>query len=389
MTNHYSWGARWILPIDQPPIENGLLTVVDGRIESIKPGKRNQATEDLGEAALMPLFVNAHTHLEFSSLPKPLGQPGMVITDWIREVIKWRSEQTPAEKNQAIAMGLKESLVCGSTGIGEIATTPWFNELALSEDILVRCFVERLGTNPDTSISQITEAKNWLQDVDPESFWMPGLSPHAPYSICDELFRDCMAWAEEDDLPVAMHLAESRAELEFIETGKGPFRQLFESLGIPAPTQNRKTLIDYLQTLSRAKHALIVHGNYLSTPEFDFIAECSNLSVVFCPRTHAYFKHDPYPLIQMLDRNIDVAVGTDSRASNPDLNVLYELQEIRRQFPNIPATKILEMGTLAGARALQLDSEIGTLSPGRRGEFLTIPLEPTSEPEEAILNFEF
>ena len=389
MTNHYSWGARWIIPIDQPPIENGLLTVVDGRIESIKPGKRNEAKEDLGDAALMPLFVNAHTHLEFSSLSQPLGQPGMVITDWILEVIKWRSEQTPAQKNQAIAMGLKESLVCGSTGLGEIATTPWFNELALSEDILVRCFVERLGSNPDTAMSQIAEAKGWLQDANENLSWRPGLSPHAPYSTCDALFRNCMTWAEQDDLPVAMHLAESREELQFMKTGQGPFQQLFEKLGVPISPPAKKKPLDYLKALSKAQQALIVHGNYLTTPDLEFIAEHPNLSVVFCPRTHAFFNHDPYPITQMLERNINVAVGTDSRASNPDLNLLHELQVIRRRFPNISATKILEMGTLAGARALKLDLEIGTLSPGRRGEFLTIPLESTTEPAEAILNFDF
>ncbi len=388
MTNSYSWGAKWIIPIDQPPIENGCLTVVDGVIASLEPNRQSDATEDLGEVALIPLFVNAHTHLEFSGLSEPLGEPGMLITDWILQVIKYRSEQTAEQKNAAVADGLKESLVCGTTGIGEIATHAWFQELALTDDILVRCFVERLGSSEIAS-AQIEEAKNWLANHAVNDVWYPGVSPHAPYSVSDELFQGLIDWAIAESLPTAMHLAESREELQFMETGKGAFRDLLETLNVPLPTYTKRRPLDYLKKLSLAPKPLVIHGNYLNVAELDFIGQHPHFNVVFCPRTHAYFEHEPYPLKDLLRRDIDVAIGTDSRASNPDLNMLAELQEVHRRFPDIAPEKILEMGTLAGARALQFENQMGTLTPGKRGEFLTIPLEPTMTPLESILNIEF
>ena len=388
MTNSYSWGAKWIIPIDQPPIENGCLTVVDGVITSLEPNRQNDATEDLGDVALIPLFVNAHTHLEFSGLNRPLGEPGMRITDWILQVIEYRSEQTVEQKNAAIADGLKESLVCGTTGIGEIATHPWFQELALTDDILIRCFIERLGSATVVS-TQIQEAKRWLNHHTAHDVWYPGVSPHAPYSVSDELFHGLLDWAVTESLPTAMHLAESREELQFMETGEGPFRDLLEALNVPLPAHTQRRPLDYLNKLSRVPKPLVVHGNYLNGKELDFIAEHANFNVIFCPRTHAYFEHAPYPLEDLLRRNIDVAIGTDSRASNPDLNMLAELQEVHRCFPDIAPEKILEMGTLAGARALQFEHQMGSLTPGKRGEFLTIPLESTMTPMESILSIEF
>src|SRR5205823_10181172 len=111
--------------------------------------------------------------------------------------------------------------------------------------------------------------------------------------------------------------------------------------------------LDYLQTLATAHRALVIHGNYLAADEIQLLAahrDC--MSVVYCPRTHAYFGHEHYPLSQMLAAGVRVAVGTDSRASNPDLRLLAELRYIARHHPAIPRDVILRQGTLAGAEAL-------------------------------------
>ena len=98
------------------------------------------------------------------------------------------------------------------------------------------------------------------------------------------------------------------------------------------------------------------------------------MSAIYCPRTHAWFAHDPYPLEEMLAAGVNVAFGTDSRASSPDLNLLEEMRAVARRHPAVPTAKIVEMGTLSGARALGLDKELGTLEPGKLARFAVVEL---------------
>ena len=183
-----------------------------------------------------------------------------------------------------------------------------------------------------------------------------------------------------------MHLAESRQELQWLHSGGGPFGDMLEWLGVPDASCPGRNALHYLQALSTTVNALIIHGNYLSSAEMDFIGNQENMHLVYCPRTHQFFGHDRYPLHELLARNINVAVGTDSRASNPDLDLLKELRQIRSSFPDLSPQLILEMGTINGARALEFDDRWGSLTPGKQGEFLAVPLANNKDPLESILD---
>jgi cytosine/adenosine deaminase-related metal-dependent hydrolase len=127
--------------------------------------------------------------------------------------------------------------------------------------------------------------------------------------------------------------------------------------------------------LATAHHALVIHGNYLATDETEFAAaQRERMTVVYCPRTHAYFGHEPYPLEKMLAAGVRVAVGTDSRASNPDLNLWSELRHIAQHHPAVRPEDILQMGTLAGAEALGLADEYGSITPGKLARLAVVPL---------------
>jgi cytosine/adenosine deaminase-related metal-dependent hydrolase len=122
--------------------------------------------------------------------------------------------------------------------------------------------------------------------------------------------------------------------------------------------------------------ALVVHGNYLDAQAMDFLAAARRpMYVVYCPRTHAYFNHEPYPLAELLRRNIPVAVGTDSRASNPDLSVLAELRHVAEQFPAIPLEEVLSMGTTVGAAALMRSDECGSIEVGKSADLAVVDLD--------------
>ena len=128
----------------------------------------------------------------------------------------------------------------------------------------------------------------------------------------------------------------------------------------------RRSIKAYLGRLSQAPRSLVVHGNYLDSGELDLVQRNKNMSIVFCPRTHQFFQHSPYPLKEMLKRQINVAVGTDSRASSPDLNLFADLQLVANEFPDLSAMEVLKLGTINGALALGMESQIGTLSVGKQ-----------------------
>jgi cytosine/adenosine deaminase-related metal-dependent hydrolase len=147
--------------------------------------------------------------------------------------------------------------------------------------------------------------------------------------------------------------------------------------------------LEYLCLLSAAERVLVIHGNYLNRTELAFLAErAGRMSVVYCPRTHDYFRHAPYPLAEMLSRGVALALGTDSRASNPDLSLFEEMRFAARSHPAVSPKQILELGTIAGARALGIDGEAGSLTAGKRADLaiVALPDRDAADPHELLLD---
>jgi cytosine/adenosine deaminase-related metal-dependent hydrolase len=186
-----------------------------------------------------------------------------------------------------------------------------------------------------------------------------------------------IALACERNLPVAFHLAETADEIEFLRAGTGPFQQLLEERGMwdAAAVPRGSRPLDYLRLLAPAPRSLVIHGNYLDTEDYAFLAiHRHRMSLVYCPRTHEYFGHPPWPLAQLLAAGVHVAIGTDSRASNPDLDLLAEVRHIAQTHVTMDPHEILRLGTIAGAEALGQGDEIGSLTPGKLANLIAIPL---------------
>ncbi|MCE9608511.1 MAG: amidohydrolase family protein [Planctomycetia bacterium] len=372
--------ARRILPIEGPPLEQGYLTVVGERIAALGPkqdvGARadHGRTIDLGDVTLLPGFVNAHTHLEFGDLLQPLGRAGMRFPDWIREVLKYR-RTVEFDPVRALHTGLREATRFGTTLIGDIASSaPDTLFDATPPDAAVVSFVELIGLGESRSAGQQARLDEFLARADvPNS--LRGISPHAPYTVRPALIEAALARSREQRVPTAMHLAESREELQLLHSGTGPFCELLRELGAWDPTAIPLGTVplDYLRTLSRAHRALVVHGNYLAPDEIEFLAaHADRMTVVYCPRTHAYFGHEPHPLPQLLAAGAAVALGTDGRCTNPDLNLLAEMRTVARAFPQLAPERIVRLGTLDGAQALGLHQEAGSLRPGKLADFIAV-----------------
>lgn len=375
--------ARWVFPVTGPPLENGTVEITAGRISAVHD-RTGPCSIDLGNAAIIPGLVNAHTHLELSDIATPL-QPPVPFTAWLLSVIGHRRTRRlgvyvpgsapPASRAElaAIRRGREECLAGGTTTIGDIAGSVSSALESAAPGPRVVAFLESRGLARERLRSEIAAAGTHLAGA---SGTLRGLSPHAPYSVHPELFRGLVDLAVGRHAPVAMHLAETCEELDLLANGTGPFVPFLEELGVWQPDAIPRGCrpLDYLRELARVEHALAIHGNYLEEEEQDFLNKHPNVSVVYCPRTHAFFGHEPHPWRKLIARGVNVALGTDSRASNPDLSLWNEVLFLRARTPDLDPAVLLTLGTLNGATALGLDAETGSLTVGKSADLAVIAL---------------
>ncbi len=426
--------ARVVYPVAAPPIEDAIVVFESDRV--VRIGRQAPAgveVEDLGDVALIPGMVNAHCHLEFSHLKRRVGRKGGALPKWIRQVI----EKRPTAKTigKAIATGLEESLSHGVTTIAEICRTETDAYHIKGPSPRLVLLQESIGFSQARAGSALAAAENRLEEIDrfvhaprngngrngngyatngaasPLSNgnssngnstngsnsngrgWIGGryrvgISPHSPYTASPQLIRELVSVATERHMIVAMHLAESPEELQLLREGKGPFQEILEERGMwdPWVIGRGSCPMDYLRMLTRAPKSLVVHGNYLEHAALAMMARHAGaMSLVYCPRTHAHFKHPDYPLADALELGVPVCLGTDSRASNPDLSILGEMREVASRHPGTDPEVILRMGTLTGAEALGLD-DVGAIRPGGQADLVTVPLPTgaTGRPDELL-----
>ncbi|PQO42118.1 amidohydrolase family protein [Blastopirellula marina] len=372
----------WLFTISGTPIQDATLLVEDGRILGVEEGEAGPAATDLRNWAVMPALVNAHTHLEFSHLTQPLGTEGMSFPQWITEVIRYRQgfgEDIAREKAVAIHDGLKQSASHGVGAVGEIATLPLTEASYAQSDVHVVSLLEVLGLDPDRVTQGLARAEEHALYPWSQPNVSAGVSPHAPYSLKREVVEHCVSLSAAKGLPLAMHLAETTQELELLEEGTGPFRVMLDNMGLfrTEDFPGGRRVLDYLKLLAPAYRAMVVHGNYLSEHEIAFLAEhAETMSVCYCPRTHAYFHHDPHPIEELLAQGVPVVLGTDSRSSNPDLNLWKEVQHVQREFPDIPESQLLNMVTRDAAFALGIEDVFGTIERGKSARVAAFPIVP-------------
>ena len=369
MIHRYRFG--WLFTMDDAPMQDAIVAVEGGQVVAIDEAGEWPDVIDLRDWAVMPALVNAHTHLEFSSLSHPLGTEGMPFSQWIPEVIRYRQgvgENLAQEKALAIRRGLKQSAGFGVGVVGEIATLPLAEASYDRSDVHVVSMLEVLGLDPDTFDQRKQQASEHVEYRWSKSNVTSALSPHAPYSTSCELIDHCAALSQKHQLPLAMHLAESKEELELLEMGTGPFRTMLENMGLYRAEDfpgGRKPA-DYIERLAGAYRALVVHGNYLSEKGIEILHQhADTMTVCYCPRTHAFFHHPPHPIEDLLADGIRVVLGTDSRSSNPDLNLWAEVQLVHRKFPDIAAEQLLSMVTMDAAFALGVEQSFGSIEEGK------------------------
>lgn len=379
--------ARWVFPVSGPPLFGGTVTVRGDRIESVNRWGVRTPDEDLGNVALIPGLVNAHTHLDLS------GARGLIppttpdtFTDWLRGVIAYRRGRTPEQVEADVADGVAECMRHGTTLIGDITAGGASWGVVTCEPVRAVLFWELIGLSAERFTAALDECvaaavsrpmRGTLYPETPTCRW--GWSPHAPYSVNHDVAPGLLAVEGE---ALAIHLAESPGELELLERRTGPFVSFLSDLGIWNPDAISAKLRDFLRLSHLVKKPrLYIHCNYL-TPAFS-LRPCQ--TIVYCPRTHAAFGHPPHPFRDFLARGVRVCLGTDSLASNPDLDILAEARFVHAKYPDFPGDALLRMVTLSGAEALGWADETGSLEAGKSADLVAVPLaDEDGDPHELL-----
>ncbi len=374
--------SRYIVPVESPVIENGAILMREGRIEAVGRARELRAVNviDYGDAVICPTFVNAHTHLELSLLATKVP-PGPDFVDWLRRLISTTSPSAATEEGvqQAVREGVRQSLSCGVTTVGDITTHPaWTRPVLANAHLRAVSFGEVIAIGNRRNL--LAERLDAAASPEHASEHLRiGISPHAPYTVEPDAMRACAERARRIRAPICIHLAETDHEEPFTSRGEGPFADHLRDLGVwddAIPVTGLRPVKLARETGLFSPTTVVAHVNYVTDEDIRVLAD-SGVSVAYCPRTHHAFGHPPHRFRRMQKAGINVCIGTDSLASNPSLSILDELRFLRREYPDVPPETLLAMGTLNGARALGFDETVGSLRAGKRADLVALPLPDT------------
>jgi cytosine/adenosine deaminase-related metal-dependent hydrolase len=371
--------ARWIFPVAGPPLQRGLVAIRGDRISAVEAHGSRTPDIDLGNSAIIPGLVNAHCHLDLSGLRGKVP-PGPDFIGWLKQIIAHRRTQTSEQIEADIRDGLAEALRFGTTLIGDIAAGGSSRSTLSQAPMWSIAFREIIGL-PSKRVTEVWgAADSWLKNAPGSYICRTGLSPHAPYSVNWSI----LLMAFESHVPVAVHLAETRAEVELLESKSGPFVSFLKELDAWDADGLAPSVNAILKQAANKGAVLFAHGNYLA-PQAPV---APNSTIVYCPRTHSRFGHSPHNFNMFQRHGIRVALGTDSLASNPDLDVLAEARHMHACYPAFSGEKILRMATLSGAEALGWADQTGSLEPGKSADLVVVTLPDVASNDLYALLFE-
>jgi cytosine/adenosine deaminase-related metal-dependent hydrolase len=386
--------AAWIVPIEGEPIRDGWVSVDRDRIVALGRRAANDPTPgiELGDVALMPGLVNAHTHLELSYLRDQVA-PSSSFTSWARQIIAERRQRQNLRDDvimRGIDAGIDELLRCGTAVVGDISNTLAPFERLAASPLAGVLFWEIIGFKNDKPDELIAHAVSELNALPAAEHLRLSLSAHAPYSVAPLLFRSIKRAVEHMPfVPCSVHLAEGVEEVELLTTGGGPWRTLMKDIGAwnvewKAPGVGPVQYLDDMGFLDT--RLLAVHGVQMSNDDLEKL-RARGVTLVTCPRSNAHTGAGLPPIEEFYGSGVRIAIGTDSLASSPDLNVFAEMATLHALAPSVAPAALLESATIHGARALGLDADYGSIEPGKLARMLAVDVPPgTSDVEEYLVS---
>ena len=382
--------AQFVHPVTAPPIDDGAVPVDDrGTIAAVgpnlvvptRPGARQLEFPD---ARLLPGLVNTHTHLELTHLAGKNAEREFAA--WIRTLRALKDATTPEEFSRSAEQGVRDAWAAGVTCVADTGSTGAPLEALARLGGRGIYYQEVFGPDPAQCAASMAELERALARLSPlaSSPLSLGVSPHAPYTVSEPLYRAVADLARRERWPLAMHLAESRAETELVRDGSGAFADALRARGFAVRAQHCSPVQYLLRlgVLQRATGWLCIHGVQVDGPDIDVLRD-AGVAVAHCPRSNRVHGHGTAPLAAFRRAGLPVGLGTDSVVSVGDSSLLAEATAA-----GLDGEDALRMLTIEGARALGLEREIGSLEVGKQGDLAVFPstiLHRPPPPSTALL----
>ncbi len=388
--------ARSVVPVDRPSIAEGAVALDDdGTVRMVGPRAAVRAAfsalpEERAEGVLVPGLINAHCHLELSALANTVPGGGGFIA-WAQRFLKTVGE-TPRERRRVAAREAAAAAVrLGTAAIGDVGNTldaaPAIGEARLHGVL----FHELLGSREATTGDALADAARERAQAEVAASWPENLgyvrAPHAPYSVGPDLMRRIFAAAATEQRATSIHVAEDEEELKLLRDGTGAWPAMLAAMGIDAAARAPgKAPVEYLASLGAfdgGAPPLLVHMVHAGADDRRLARE-AGATVVLCPRSNLHIGGQLADVPALLADGVQIALGTDSLASTPDLSLWGEMAALAAHFPSVPAARWLEAATRGGAHAIGLPAH-GTLAPGKRPGVLDVLVGDLAAPVESLV----
>ena len=366
-----SFKADYVVPVNADPIKNGIVTVDDeGKIIAVtEPETHAQNGHPPPEnltGILCPGFINSHCHLELSHLSGKIQQRTGLI-EFIKSILKERGADNVAIA-EAAEKAEHDMIENGIVAVGDISNNNITIPIKAKKNLYYHTFVEILGFLPPHAEDIFDKGMALLQEFKP----LPGsITAHAPYSTSKELFRLIKKYCDSGvDNLLSIHNQECEDENKFFRYKLGKFNELYEYFGMDTShfkPQARNSLQSMLPLLTSRQEILLVHNTCTNLKDIYFLKRFDKkINWCFCPSANLYIENHLPKINLFIDQGFNLTLGTDSLASNTKLCILHEMKTIQQKYPAIGTEKLIEWGTLNGAKFLGIDNEKGSLEPGKK-----------------------
>jgi aminodeoxyfutalosine deaminase len=383
--------ARCIVPITRAPIHDGAIVTRGEDILAVDTWKQIRATYqgnycDLGDQVLLPGLVNAHCHLEYSSMAQVIPPP-KTFTQWIQSMVHEKKGMTETDYANSWMTGYQDLAKTGTTTVADMISQPQalFDNLPLEGSEVIPFFecIHLQGNPFDHSTLDMTET--FLARAEETMGVKAGIAPHAPFTTTPILWEKLRERQALSSCRYSMHLAESRDEFDLFQHGNGPLHAWLKEMHHLPCWGDSASPVKTMATAGVLRPGmLLVHANKLTSDDIGILTT-SKVSIVHCPRSHLYFGHPPFPYHALARQGINIALGTDSLASMRcnevplHLNLFQEMRQMLDTYQDLSPDMVLRMGTLHGAKALNRGSTSGSLEPGKQADWISLPWQGSHE----------
>jgi cytosine/adenosine deaminase-related metal-dependent hydrolase len=363
------------------PGKKVLITDAGGLVlDLVSPGEAGEEVEYY-PGILSPGFINAHCHLELSHLkgriPEKTG-----LADFVCNVVSGRHLDED-RINGSIVRAEEEMADNGIVAAGDICNNISTVARKAEGNLRYHNFIEVSGWLPSLAAIRFEKSKDIYDDFVKNGL-RASIIPHAPYSVSGDLWKMICPFFR--DTVVSIHNQETPGEDLFFLEGKGDLTRMYQMMKMDISgylPPGKRSVMTYFEKFGPASSAILVHNTFTRQEDLDFIQAHKKqgqlVSFCLCPNANAYIENT-LPDVELFLRNgCHIVLGTDSLASNHQLSILEEVKTIRGKYPGIPTASLLQWATLNGARALQLDADMGSFTKGKKPGILWI--RDTSGPE--------